>query len=60
MVQLNFLTDILNLVYLPFAKNVQGVHPSIEQPAASWMWDKVGEVGGDSKTIFCEKLVIKT
>ena len=51
------------------------VHLSTEEPAASWMWDLFGEVGGDvseyfssgkffdiydAVKIYCEKLVLKT
>ena len=45
--QCNFLTDILDLVYLHFVKNVQRVHLSTEEPAASRMFEPFGEVGGD-------------
>ena len=44
--QCNFLTDILDLVYLRFAQNVQSVHLSTEEPAASRMLEPFGEVGG--------------
>ena len=47
MEQCNFLTDILDLVYLRFAKNVQRVHLSTDEPAASRMLEPFGEVGGD-------------
>ena len=48
----NFLTDILDLVYLPFAENVQRVHISTEEPAASKMLEPFGEVGGDCPEYF--------
>ena len=46
--QCNFFTDILDLVYLRFAKNVQimHLHVSTEEPASSWTWELFGEVGG--------------
>ena len=48
--QCNFLTDILDLVYLRFAENVQRVHLSTEEPATSTcrMLEPLGEVGGDA------------
>ena len=73
--QCNFLTDILDLVYLCFALNVQRVHLSTEEPAASRMLESFGEVEGDvseyfssrthfakieDKKSYCEKLVLKT
>ena len=42
--QCNFLTDILDLVYLRFALNVQRVHLSTEKPAASRMLEPFGEL----------------
>ena len=48
----NFLTDILDLVYLRIAKNVQRVHISIEESAASWMLEMFGENGGDVPEYF--------
>ena len=45
--QCTFLNDILDFVYLRFVKNVQRVHPSTEEPAASRMLEPFGEVGGD-------------
>ena len=45
--QFNFLTDILDLVYLCFAENTQRVHLCTEVSAASWMLEPLGEVGGD-------------
>ena len=73
-VQCNFLTDILDLVYLRFAQNVQRVHLSTDEPAASMMLEPFGEVGGNSplqlssRTQFakiedkkvCKKLSLKT
>ena len=50
--QFNFLTDILDLVYLCFALNVQKMHLSTEETAASWMWELFGEVGGDVPEYF--------
>ena len=50
MVQCNFLTDILDLVYLRFTLNVQRVHLSTEEPAASF-----GEVGGDRPEYFSSR-----
>ena len=52
MVQRNFLTDILDLVSLRFALNVQRVHLSTEESAASWMWDLFVEVDGDDPEHF--------
>ena len=45
--QCKFLTDIMDLVYLRFAENVQRLHLSTEKPAASWMLELFGEVGRD-------------
>ena len=50
--QCNFLTHIFNLVYLRFALNVKRVHLSTEEPAASWMLELFGEVGGDVHVYF--------
>ena len=50
--QCNFLTDILDLIYLRFALNVQRVHLSTDQPAASRMLEPFGEVGGDVPEYF--------
>ena len=50
--QCNFLTDILDLVYLHFAKNVQRVHLSTEKPATSRMLKLFGVVGGDAPEYF--------
>ena len=49
--QFNFLTDILDLVYLRFAY-VQRVHLSAEEPAASMMLEPFQEVGGDIPEYF--------
>ena len=48
----NFLTDILDLVYLRFTCNVQRVHLSTEEPAASRMLKQFGKVGGDRPEYF--------
>ena len=53
--QCNFLTDILDLVYLRIAKNVQRVHLSTEEPAASRMLEPFGEVGGDVPEYFSSR-----
>ena len=45
--QCNFLTDILDLVYLRFAQNVQKMHLSTDELAASRMLEPFGEVGED-------------
>ena len=50
--QRNFLTDILDLVYLHFVQNVQRVHLSSEERAASLIWDLFGEVAGDVPEYF--------
>ena len=50
--QCNFLTDILDLVYLRFASNVQSLHLSSDEPAASRMLEPSGEVGGDVPEYF--------
>ena len=44
--QCNFLTDILDLIYLRFAYSVRRVHLSTEEPAGSRMLEPFGEVGG--------------
>ena len=49
------LTDILGLVYLRFAENVQRVHLSTEEPAASRMLEPFGEVGGDVPEYFSSR-----
>ena len=48
----NFLTDILDLVYLRF---VQRVHLSTEEPATSRMLEPFGEVGGDVPEYFSSR-----
>ena len=50
--QCSFLTDILDLVYLRLPENVQRVHLSTEEPAAAWMLELFGEVGGDVPEYF--------
>ena len=40
-------TDILDLVYLRFAENIQRVHIFTELTAASWILEPFGDVGGD-------------
>ena len=62
--QCTFLTDILDFVYLRFVSNIQRVHLSTMEPAASMMLKPFGEVGGDvpeyfsSRTHFA-KIIIK-
>ena len=53
--QCNFLTDILYLVYLRFALNVQRVHLSTDEPAASRMLEPFGEVGRDAPEYFSSR-----
>ena len=53
--QCNFLTDILDLVYLRFALNVQKVHLNTDEPAASRMLEPFGEVGGDVPEYFLSR-----
>ena len=53
--QYNFLTDILDLVYLRFVKNVQRVHLSTEEPAASRMLEPFGEVVEDVPKYFSSR-----
>ena len=48
----NLLTDILDFIYLRFAENIQRVHLSTEEPAASRMLEPFGEVGGDVPEYF--------
>ena len=52
--QCNFLIDILDLLYFCFVQNVQRVHLSTEEPAASWMLEPFvfGEVGEDVPECF--------
>ena len=54
-VQCNFLTDILDLVYLRFALNVQRVYLCTEEPEASRMLEPFGEVGGDVPEYFSSR-----
>ena len=53
--QCSFLTDILDLVYLRFAYNVQRVHLSTEEPAASRMLEPLGEIGRDVPVYFSSR-----
>ena len=53
--QCTFLTDILNLVYLHFVKNIQRVHLSTGEPAASRLLQPFGEVGGDVPEYFSSR-----
>ena len=46
------MTDIFDLDYLRFAKNVQKVHLCTEVTAASWMLGPYGEVGEDVPEYF--------
>ena len=55
MVQCNFFTDISDLVYLRFGYNVQRVHLSTEEPAASRMLEPFREVGGDHPEYFSSR-----
>ena len=48
----NFLTDILDFVYLRFVQDIQKVHLSTEEPASSRMLEQFGEVGGDVPKYF--------
>ena len=54
-VQCNFLTDILDLVYLRFASNVKKVHLSTEEPAASRILEPFGEVDRDFPEYFSSR-----
>ena len=49
------MTDILDLVYLRFALNVQRVHLSTEKPAPTGMLELFGEVGGDVTEYFSSR-----
>ena len=49
------MTDILDLVYLRIAKNVQSVHLSTVEPAATRMLEPFGEVGGDVPEYFSSR-----
>ena len=53
--QCNFLTGILDLVYLRFAQNAQRVHLSTEEHAGSRMLKPFGEVGGDVPEYFSSR-----
>ena len=53
--QCTFLTDILDLVYLCFVKNIERVHLSTEEPATSRMLEPFGEVGGDVPEYFSSR-----
>ena len=53
--QCNFLTDILDLVYLRFALNVQKMHLITEEAVASRMLEPFGEVGGDVPEYFSSR-----
>ena len=53
--QCNFLTDILDLVYLRYALNVHRVHLSTDEHAASRMLEPFGEVGGDVPEYFSSR-----
>ena len=53
--QCNFLTDILDLVYLRFAQNVQRMHLGTDEPATSRTLEPFGEVGGDVLEYFLSR-----
>ena len=53
--QCTFLTDILDFVYLRLVQNIQSVHLSTEEPAASRMLEPFGEVGGDVPEYFSSR-----
>ena len=53
--QCTFLTDILDFVYLRFVENIQRVHLSTEEPAASRMLEPFGKVGGDVPEYFSSR-----
>ena len=53
--QCTFLIDILDFVYLRFVQNIQRVHLSTEEPAASRMLEPFGEVGGDVPEYFSSR-----
>ena len=50
--QCTFLTDILDFIYLRLVQNIQRVHLSTEEHAASRMLEPFGEVGGDVPEYF--------
>ena len=49
------LTDILDFVYLRCVKNIQRVHLSTEEPAASRILEPFGEIGGDVPEFFSSR-----
>ena len=53
--QCTFLIDILDFVYLRFVQNIQRVHLSTEEPAASRMLEPFGEVGADVSEYFSSR-----
>ena len=53
--QCNFLTDILDFVYFRLVQNIQRVHLSTDEPAASRMLEPFGEVGGDVPEYFSSR-----
>ena len=53
--QCTFLIDILDFVYLRFVQNIQRVHLSTEETAASRMLEPFGEVGGDVPEYFSSR-----
>ena len=53
--QRTFLTNILDFVYLRFVLNIQRVHLSTEELAASGMLEPFGEVGGDVPEYFSSR-----
>ena len=53
--QCTFLTDILDFVYLRLVQNIQIMHLSTEEPAASRMLEPFGEVGGDVPEYFSSR-----
>ena len=53
--QCTVLSDILDFVYLRFVQNIQRVHLSTEEPAASRMLEPFGEVGGDVPEYFSSR-----
>ena len=53
--QCNFLTDILDLGLFALCLNVQRVHLSTVEPAASPMLEPFGEVGGDGPEYFSSR-----
>ena len=56
--QCTFLTDILDFVYLRLVQNIQSVHLSTEEPAASRMLEPFGEVGGDVPEYFSSEHIL--